>query len=210
MFRLLSESNFELGIFIIFAGAFSLISRNKKGRISYLNSEYILTIDKNKIVPSKELFIPKLVVNCKNIVGECPIWDDLRNQLLWIDIEGCKLYLLKMDGSLITVRLPERPGSFALCSSNKRILLSLESGFAFYYFNDSKLERLYCKDYERVKDTRSNDGRCDREGRFVVGGFNPVNEGKDNWERCLPTYSVIYNKKMERIEVKKLDIPLVR
>jgi len=64
--------------------------------------------------------------------------------------------------------------------------------------------------YKQIEGTRSNDGRCDREGRFVVGGFNGVNEGKENWARCLPTYSVTYNKSTEGLNIKIIDVPLVR
>jgi len=182
-----------------------------RGRnVSYLTCEYILTVTPETVQPPQEQFVPKSVLLCKNIVGECPIWDDLRNQVIWIDIEGKRLNFLTLDGDFSITKLPERAGSFALCKSNKRLLLALETGLAFYYFDDSRLVRLNSGPYKQIAGTRSNDGRCDRNGRFVFGGFNGINEGKPDWEKNCPTYSVSYDSSRQDIIVKIIDIPLVR
>jgi hypothetical protein len=46
------------------------------------------------------------------------------------------------DGKLTTVALPQQPGSFALCKSGVRLLLALESTFAYLYIEDFSLELL--------------------------------------------------------------------
>lgn len=74
-------------------------------------------------------------VQCQNILGECPIWDDQRQLIIWIDIEGKLLLLKPTEGPLISVPLPEKCGSFALTESNTRLLLALESTLAWYYFD---------------------------------------------------------------------------
>lgn len=130
---------------------------------------------------------------------------------MWIDIEGRKLQFLTLEGNYSVVKLPERAGSFALCKSNERLLLALESGLAFFYFKDSRIVRLKGGEvYVQIPGTRSNDGRCDRDGRFVFGGFNGVNEGKPEWERNLATYSVSYDRDRDDVIVKKIGLPLVR
>ena len=174
-----------------------------------LKKEYVISLKPTELIPPDGLFTPRLVLPCKNIVGECPIWDVHRNLLWWVDIEDRKLYSLNLHGDVEIVLLPERCGSFALCESNTRILLSLESGFAFYYLNDSRLVRLYSRSYKQIEGTRSNDGRCDRNGRFIVGGCNGVNANKDSWEKNLSTFSVKYNRFTGGIVIRRMSMPLV-
>lgn len=66
------------------------------------------------------------MVDVKSKLGECPIWDESRKLLLWIDIFGLKLMILSIEsGKLEIIELPEQPGSLALCKSGVRILLAL-------------------------------------------------------------------------------------
>ena len=88
--------------------------------------------------------------------------------------------------SLKTVNLPEKAGSFALCHSGTRLLMALESTFAFYYFENSKLEFLK-SDFKQVPGGRLNDGRCDRNSRFIVGGMKFVEEPE------MECFSVTYS-----------------
>jgi L-arabinonolactonase len=34
------------------------------------------------------------VVDCRNILGEVPVWDAAEQALYWVDIEGCRLQRL--------------------------------------------------------------------------------------------------------------------
>ena len=34
----------------------------------------------------------ELAVHCSNSLGECPLYDDLKNVILWIDINNSLLY----------------------------------------------------------------------------------------------------------------------
>ena len=170
----------------------------------------MISLKPSELLPPDEFLTPKLVLPCKNITGECPIWDIYRNILWWVDIEDRKLYSLSIHGDVEIVLLPERCGSFALCKSNTRLLLSLESGFAFYYIDDGRLVRLYSGPYKHVDGTRSNDGRCDRQGRFVVGGLNEVNAHKDSWERKMSIFNVKYNSFTGGVTVKRMSMPLDR
>ena len=188
--------------------AFSVSTYFQKG--IKLQKEYVISLKSSELLPPDELFTPKLVLPCKNITGECPMWDIYRNMLWWVDIEDRKLYSLSMHGDVEIVLLPERCGSFALCESNTRLLLSLESGFAFYYIDDGRLVRLYSGPYRQIHGTRSNDGRCDRQGRFIVGGFNAIDAHKDSWERKMSIFNVKYNSFTGGITVKRMSIPLDR
>lgn len=76
--------------------------------------------------------------------------------------------------------------------------MALETGFGFYYLNrKAGFEWLQSK-YEQVvkgnPDCRLNDGRVDRQGRFVVGGMYKIDNPPSNTpvSRC---YSVCWDGK---------------
>jgi len=121
----------------------------------------------------------KVRLDCKNDLGECPLWDDRTNSLLWVDINGHLLHILNFTtGHLKVISFPERLGSFAFCESGKRLLFAMETGFSFYYFDGDLFEKLkqtgagYQQQEPGNNDSRLNDGRCDRDGRFIVGGID--------------------------------------
>jgi len=81
-----------MGIFIVIAASTSYLlasknnSKMKIQNVIYL-SKKLINHPKSEFVhiitPPKELFKSKLVLSCKNKVGECPIWDDVEQKLLW-------------------------------------------------------------------------------------------------------------------------------
>jgi sugar lactone lactonase YvrE len=101
-------------------------------------------LDVSSIKPLDNLYEPKMIVDCKLPIGECPIWDELRSTLFWIgNHKPSKLFMLQInDGKLTTIDLPLQPGSFALCKSGVRLLIALESTFAYFYIEDFSLELL--------------------------------------------------------------------
>eukprot|EP01083_Nonionella_stella_P006489 18857_1 len=117
----------------------------------------------------------KMVVDCNNGLGECPLWDDRKGLLCWVDSKKKTFWTYnpktKQSNSY---DLPECAGSFCLCQDGS-YLFAFEKGPAFWDpFND-KLSSFDPKnrifDFEVNKSTRMNDGRVDKQGRFVVGGM---------------------------------------
>ena len=205
MSALLGDEYISFVSFFTVTLAFSMSTFLNKGIT--LQKEYVISLKPSELLPPDEVYTPKLVLPCNNIEGECPIWDTYRNILWWLDIEDRKLYSLNMQGDVEIVLLPERCGSFALCESNTRLLLALESGFAFYYIDNGRLVRLYSGIYTQIQGTRPNDGRCDRQGRFVVGGYNEVDAFKDNWKNNSFVFNVKYNSFTGGITVRRMSLP---
>lgn len=120
----------------------------------------------------------ELLVDCKNQLGECVIYNNTDRRLYWVDINGKQLLHCRENGQdLVRVDFPEQVGSFAL-DPEGNLLAALESGLFRYHLGTRQLERLTTFEAE-LPATRLNDGRCDRAGRFVVGGchqgyYNPV------------------------------------
>jgi sugar lactone lactonase YvrE len=113
----------------------------------------------------------ELVVAHPCEVGESPVWDARQQVLWWTDIEGRMLHSCAPDGSAHkTFAMPGRVGSFAFCERGGMIL-AMERGFSFYDPDDGRLETLAQPEAD-ISTNRFNDGRCDREGRFLAGSMN--------------------------------------
>ncbi|MEJ8814551.1 SMP-30/gluconolactonase/LRE family protein [Variovorax ureilyticus] len=136
----------------------------------------------------------QLLVDARARLGECPLWCERTASLYWTDIEGATLHNWRAaDGRLRQWTLPERVGSFALCERDSQLLLGLASGIALFDLEGEALSPIVPVDAEQPS-TRINDGRCDRQGRFVFGMFNPAEAAIGHFYRvdadlrveCLP------------------------
>ncbi len=105
-------------------------------------------------------------------LGECVLWCERTHRLLWTDIPASRLWAhTPSTGETRSWPMPERLCSFALTGSDDRLLLGLASGLAFFTFSTGAIKRI-CEVEAHIPSTRLNDGRCDRQGRFVFGMFN--------------------------------------
>jgi L-arabinonolactonase len=120
----------------------------------------------------------ELLVDCHNALGECVMYNSDDRRVYWTDVYERRLYDCATDGSDVSVReLPEKLGSFAFDAAGN-LLAAFESGLFRYELSTGRAERLTRFEPD-IDATRLNDGRCDRDGRFVVGGchqgfYNPV------------------------------------
>jgi len=119
-----------------------------------------------------------LLVGCDNLLGEGVMWNAEERRVYWTDVYGVGLYSCDASGGdLVTRAMPEPLGSFVF-DPDGNLLLALGSGLFRYQLSTGRLERLTTFE-PGIPATRLNDGRCDRAGRFVVGGchqgfYNPV------------------------------------
>ena len=107
----------------------------------------------------------------KNTLGEGIIWDAASACVWWTDIDGSKLYRYQSeDKQLDHWTTPERLGSFALVSDSEFLICGFASGFAYFNPHSGELQWLE-KMEQNNPDTRLNDGRADRQGRFWAGSM---------------------------------------
>ena len=108
------------------------------------------------------------VVDCKNKLGEVPVWDVDEEALYWVDIEN-KLLQRYAPATAEARRwtLPERIGSFAL-RRRGGLVCALASGFAFFDPVSGRIDWID-KPEAGIARNRFNDGKCDRKGRFWAG-----------------------------------------
>lgn len=120
----------------------------------------------------------ELAVDGRHVLGEGIIWNERTGRLLWTDIESSELWSHHpASGALERWPLPERLSSMALTGDDGRLLLGLASGLAFFDLANGELKRI-CDVEPHLPSTRLNDGRVDRQGRFVFGMFNQLEDPK--------------------------------
>ena len=118
----------------------------------------------------------ELVVDCRNVLGESVLWDHEAGRLCWVDIESSEFWTLEpKSGQTRIQNAPERICCFA---PRRRggFLVGFASGFAFFDPTSGRREDLVRFEPDNPH-TRLNDGKTDRQGRFVAGGFDEA-EGK--------------------------------
>ncbi|WP_296652040.1 SMP-30/gluconolactonase/LRE family protein [Paraburkholderia sp.] len=118
-----------------------------------------------------------LLIDALDTLGECATWCARTGRFYWTDIVGRRLSRYDpRDGSHQTWDMPERLGCFALCEDENTLLLGLARRLAFFDLVTGELDPVV--DVEPGKTTRVNDGRCDRQGRFVFGTMDDVRPRK--------------------------------
>jgi sugar lactone lactonase YvrE len=108
--------------------------------------------------------------------GEGPVWWEEKQELLWTDIESRELWsLAPASGQASSVAMGQKVCSLAF-RERGGLLIAFEKGLSFYDVRSSA-ETPIVQIEPDLPTTRLNDGRCDRQGRFVVGGFDASEKG---------------------------------
>lgn len=116
-----------------------------------------------------------LLVDARASLGEGVLWCERTGCLWWTDIQGRTLARRRQaDGEVRMWTVPDRVGSFALCAQGEQLLLGLAAGIGLFDPATGETSRFVPLDAPPFEGLRINDGRCDREGRFVFGLFNPA------------------------------------
>lgn len=105
----------------------------------------------------------------RDLLGESPVWDPREGALYWVDIRGRRVQRDASDGGLTTWSTPQDVGSIAL-SAPGQLLLALADGFSMLDLGSGAITPLAEVVHPRPP-MRLNDGRTDREGRYVCGSM---------------------------------------
>ena len=110
----------------------------------------------------------RCIVECKDELGESPVWSAAEAALYWIDVSKPTLHRYDTrTGGHERWDLGKPVGSFVLRAKGG-FLLAFRAGLAFLDHPGGTPQRLLPPGLE-LGDTRFNDGKCDRQGRFWVG-----------------------------------------
>merc|ERR1719183_906327 len=110
------------------------------------------------------------VLHCDNLLGEAPMYNSEEHALYWLDINGKKLWRFDpASNDSKSWDLPEVAGSFAFAQGGG-FLMGFASGLSWFNPDTGATDKI-C-DFEDGLNTRANDGKCDVEGNWVIGGYN--------------------------------------
>ena len=114
----------------------------------------------------------ELVVDAKNGVGESPVWHAGEQALYWVDIPARKFCCWAATSGKTTYwDTLEMPACIALLGKPGGWIAGMETGvFALQLRADGAIHsKLLAPVTHAMQGMRFNDGRCDRQGRFLAG-----------------------------------------
>ena len=117
-------------------------------------------------------------LDCQAGLGECPVWSVANGCLYWVDINAPSLNRFDpRAGGNVSMPMPSSIGSFALLEQGG-FLLALRDGLWLAdehgVLGAKVAEPPYVASHHRF-----NDGKCDPQGRFVVGTMNERRDAPD-------------------------------
>jgi len=114
----------------------------------------------------------RLLVDCNQSLGEGPLWDVAEQRLYWVDTVNGEIWRCAADGSEVrTWKVPGEIGCLALREQGGG-LLALDSGLHFFDFERGELLQCLVHPEQGKEGVRFNDGKVDRNGRFVVASLD--------------------------------------
>lgn len=115
---------------------------------------------------------PRVVLDCRNNLGESIVWDERAGRLWWANIHVGEVWSWDPFGSAAPEIFPigRRVGAIGLRAGDG-LVLALENEFAFYDPKTGALQPIADVEAD-LPTTRLNDGRIDPAGRFLCGGMH--------------------------------------
>lgn len=105
----------------------------------------------------------------RDMLGEGALWDHRAQRLFWVD--GMRNLVRRLDpetGEVTDWKMPSHVGSVALMGSPDGLVVALRDGFYLLSLITGQVSAIALPP-ELPPDVRFNDGKTDRQGRFLVG-----------------------------------------
>lgn len=120
-----------------------------------------------------------IVLECANHHGEGVVWSEEQGSLWWTDIHGRRLWWHDPEASTAGHHDLEK----RLCAFAPRArggwIMAFEDAVELWSADLKFIQTVHVFEADRPG-TRLNDGRTDRQGRFVVGGMNEATGAADS------------------------------
>ena len=118
----------------------------------------------------------EIVVDVKTTLGEGPVWDQEQQRLYWIDSFDGRVLRCTDDGrELRAWDVGQKIGSMALRHGGDAAIVALQSGLFNLDLASGELELIIDPEPGRPNN-RLNDGKVDRQGRFIFGSMDTLEE----------------------------------
>ena len=118
----------------------------------------------------------EIVADVKTTLGEGPLWDVDQQRLYWIDSFDGRILRCTEDGrELRAWDVGQKIGSMALRKDGDHALAALQNGLHDLDMTTGELT-LIVDPEPGLPNNRLNDGKIDRQGRFVFGSMDTLEE----------------------------------
>jgi sugar lactone lactonase YvrE len=136
---------------------------------------------------------PELVAEVAAELGEGPVWLD--PTLLFVDITRRRVHVLDPERATLQTYATEEDVGAAVPGEDGRLILAQRTGFWLLDPLTGSRRQLAPVEDDRPE-TRMNDGKCDRAGRFWAG---------TQADDCRPQAGSLYRLELDRSVTKVLD-----
>jgi len=117
-----------------------------------------------------------VLADVKTTLGEGPLWDVQEQRLYWVDSFDGRVFRCTEDGREIRAwDVPQKIGSMCLRRSGGAVVC-LQRGFHALDFRTGEVSLIHDPEPDRLQN-RLNDGKVDRQGRFLAGSMDTMEEG---------------------------------
>jgi len=118
----------------------------------------------------------EIVADLKTTLGEGPLWDVEQQRLYWLDSFDGRILRCTADGrELRAWDVGQKIGSMALRREGDRALVALQGGIHDLDLASGELTLIHAPE-PNLPHNRLNDGKVDRQGRFVFGSMDTLEE----------------------------------
>jgi len=117
-----------------------------------------------------------ILADLKTTLGESPVWDVEQQRLYWVDSFDGRIFRCTAQGTELRAwELGQKIGSMALRDNGEQAVVALQNGLYSLDFASGGLTAIHDPEPTRP-DNRLNDGKVDRQGRFVFGSMDTLEE----------------------------------
>lgn len=109
-----------------------------------------------------------IVVDCKNDLGEGPVWDHINGKLMWIDFNAGKVCSFQVNTKTYSAMAIADTIMVAIPTNRNNWIVAIDNSVSIYDPNTNQIIQQVILD-ENKPDNRLNDGKCDAHNRLWIG-----------------------------------------
>lgn len=115
----------------------------------------------------------RCVLDIRAESGETPVWSVAEQKLFWVDQEAHRLNAFDpATGDNESWQMPAHVSSFAIRGAGEPIVVALRTGLFDFDRASGGLKPIATPPPYPIETHRYNDGRCDRQGRYLIGSVD--------------------------------------
>jgi sugar lactone lactonase YvrE len=122
---------------------------------------------------SVKTYIARVATEQRHLLGEGPVWDPIREQVLWVDVERGEVHFGTLAGDAIesgrVLTFPQTLGA-VVCAQDGTLLVAGRRALFTVLPSGEQISGIQLLPDD--VDSRLNDGGCDPSGRFLVGSMS--------------------------------------